>query len=148
MTHSDRSRGGSDKGRSVNNSLSGLSAACPGYPPGLSAPAVPRLTDEIQPIFNTSCALANCHVGDGAGGLNLEAVRAFDELVGVASTEVDDPLVAPGDLEHSYLYEKVNTDTPRVGDRMPGERPRPTRHRSPAPVDRGRRTAVSTARAQ
>jgi hypothetical protein len=82
-------------------------------------PAVPRLTDEIQPIFNASCALANCHVGDGAGSLNLEAVRAYDELVGVQSTEVDDLLVAAGDLDHSYLYEKVTKDTPRVGDRMP-----------------------------
>jgi len=82
-------------------------------------PAVPRLTDEIQPIFNASCALANCHVGDGAGGLNLEAGRAYGDLVGVHSTEVDDPLVAPGDLDHSYLYEKVTKDMPRVGDRMP-----------------------------
>src|SRR5262249_21658119 len=62
-------------------------------------PAVPHLTDEIQPIFNTSCALANCHVGDGAGGLNLEATRSYDDLVGVQSTEVSDLLVAPGDLD-------------------------------------------------
>jgi hypothetical protein len=82
-------------------------------------PAVPRLTDEIQPIFDGSCALANCHVGDGAGGLNLEPGRAFDELVGVASTEVDEPLVSPGDLDRSYLFEKLVSDRPRVGDRMP-----------------------------
>ncbi len=84
-----------------------------------AVPAVPNLTDEIQPIFNSSCALANCHVGDGAGGLNLEAGRAFAELVGVPSTEVDDRLVVPGDPALSYLFEKVNADQPRVGDRMP-----------------------------
>ena len=82
-------------------------------------PAVPHLTDEIQPIFDGGCALANCHVGDGAAGLNLEAGRAFGELVGVPSTEVADQLVVPGDLEHSYLFEKITKDMPRVGDRMP-----------------------------
>lgn len=82
-------------------------------------PAVPRLTDEIQPIFDAGCAIANCHVGDGAGGLNLEAGRAFAELVGVPSTQVDDLLVAAGDPARSYLFEKVDATQPRVGDRMP-----------------------------
>jgi hypothetical protein len=84
-----------------------------------AVPAVPSLTDEIQPIFNAGCALANCHVGDGAAGLDLEAGRAFAELVGVTSTEVADPLVVPGDPAGSYLFEKVDAAQPRVGDRMP-----------------------------
>lgn len=83
------------------------------------APPVPHLTDEIQPIFDGGCALANCHVGDGAGGLNLEPGRAFDELVGVTSSEVTDLLVKAGDPDGSYLFEKVTVDRPRVGDRMP-----------------------------
>jgi hypothetical protein len=82
-------------------------------------PAVPNLTDEVQPIFNGSCALANCHVGDGAGGLNLEAGRAFAELVDVPSSEVDDLLVVSGDPARSFLFEKVDAERPRVGDRMP-----------------------------
>ena len=82
-------------------------------------PAVPHLTDEIQPIFDGSCALANCHVGDGAAGLSLETARAYDELVGVMSSEVNGPLVAAGDLGDSFLYEKLASDRPRVGDRMP-----------------------------
>ena len=82
-------------------------------------PAVPSLTDEIQPIFNASCALANCHVGDGAGGLNLEAGLAFAELVDVSSSQVEDLLVVPGDPARSYLFEKVDAERPRVGDRMP-----------------------------
>lgn len=82
-------------------------------------PAVPDLTNEIQPIFNGSCALANCHVGDGAAGLNLEAGLAFAELVGAPSTQVDGLLVAPGGPEESYLFEKVAAERPQVGDRMP-----------------------------
>jgi hypothetical protein len=82
-------------------------------------PAMPHLTDEIQPIFNSGCALANCHTGDGAGGLNLEPGRAFNELVNVKSSEVDDLLVKPGDTTGSFLFEKITADPPRVGDRMP-----------------------------
>lgn len=82
-------------------------------------PAVPSLTDEIEPIFTASCALVNCHVGDGAGGLNLEPGRAFDELINVHSAQVDGLLVVPGAPEQSYLFEKVSNDTPRQGDRMP-----------------------------
>jgi hypothetical protein len=80
---------------------------------------VPGLTSEIQPIFTASCALANCHVGDGAGGLNLELGRSFTELVNAHSTEVDDVLVAPGSPEESYLFEKITADLPRSGERMP-----------------------------
>jgi len=82
-------------------------------------PAAPALADEIQPIFTKSCALANCHIGDGAGGLNLEPGRSYDELVGVRSTQVDDDLVASGEPERSYLLEKVIREEPSVGLRMP-----------------------------
>jgi hypothetical protein len=82
-------------------------------------PMVPALSDEIQPIFTTSCAIANCHIGDGAAQLNLEAGRAFAELVGVPSTEVDSLLVVPGDPDASYLFEKITVEEPRQGDRMP-----------------------------
>ena len=82
-------------------------------------PMVPALSDEVQPIFTTSCAIANCHIGDGAAQLNLEAGRAFAELVGVPSTQVDSLLVVPGDPDASYLFEKITNEEPRQGDRMP-----------------------------
>jgi hypothetical protein len=82
-------------------------------------PSVPSLTAEIQPIFDTSCAISNCHVGDGIAGLSLEPGRAYDELIGVDSTQVSGQLVVPGSPETSYLFEKISTEAPRVGDRMP-----------------------------
>jgi hypothetical protein len=82
-------------------------------------PQVPNLTDEIQPILTTSCALANCHVGDGAAGLNLEAGQAFGEAVNVGSAQVGALLVAPGSPDSSYLFEKIAVESPSVGDRMP-----------------------------
>lgn len=50
--------------------------------------------------------------------MDLEPARAYDELVGVMSSEVNDPLVTPGDLDQSYLFEKIVADRPCVGDRM------------------------------
>ncbi|GIW42648.1 MAG: hypothetical protein KatS3mg076_3225 [Candidatus Binatia bacterium] len=82
-------------------------------------PRVPSLSQEIQPIFDASCALANCHIGDGAAGLDLEPGLAFGELVRVPSTQVQGVLVDPGNPDGSYLFEKVAADTPRVGSRMP-----------------------------
>lgn len=78
---------------------------------------VPTLEVEIQPILSGSCALVNCHVGDGAAGLNLEPGRAFGELIGVPSTQVEGSLVSPGDPASSYLLEKLVE--PRIGVRMP-----------------------------
>ena len=45
--------------------------------------------------------------------------RSFDELVDAPSSQVDDLLVVPGDPDASYLFEKVASEAPRVGDRMP-----------------------------
>ena len=106
-------------------------------------PAVPRLTDEIQPIFNAGCALANCHVGDGAGGLNLEAGRAFAELVGVPSTQVDDVLVGVG-RPGAQLPVREGRFRPAAGGRSHAarQRPRPTGHRGHPPMDRRRRSRM------
>lgn len=82
-------------------------------------PATPTLTAEIQPILTTSCALVNCHTGDGAGALNLDAGSSFSEIVNVPSSQVTDLRVKPGDPPLSYLFEKIISDRPRVGDRMP-----------------------------
>jgi hypothetical protein len=82
-------------------------------------PANPTLSLEIQPIFTKSCALVNCHTGDGAAELNLDSGNAFAELVNVPSVQVDDLRVKPGDPALSYLFEKITSERPRVGDRMP-----------------------------
>jgi hypothetical protein len=84
-----------------------------------SIPAVPSLTDEIQPIFTSSCALVNCHVGDGGAGLNLEAGLSFAELISVASSQIEGVRVSPGQPEASYLFEKITSVEPRFGERMP-----------------------------
>jgi hypothetical protein len=81
---------------------------------GRSAPIVPTLSSDVQPIFDSRCA-GNCHA-DGSGGclatpvsgLSLCAAEARDALVGAPSREVSGLLrVAPGDSARSYLLRKV-----------------------------------------
>ena len=68
----------------------------------------PSLATDIQPIFNKSCAFANCHDASAAAGLDLSNGKAHANLVNVAST--NDPAkvrVIPNDADSSYLYFKI-----------------------------------------
>jgi len=76
---------------------------------------------EIQPIFDLTCALAGCHsTGSASGGLVLAAGSAFDNLVGVPSSQ--QPAVshvASGDPDNSYLVRKIEGAAGISGGRMP-----------------------------
>lgn len=80
----------------------------------------PGTLSEIEAeIFAKSCAFAACHKGAGpAGGLNLEGAT-HAKLVGVTATGAAKPLIAPGDPEGSYLFEKLTVAIPSNGDQMP-----------------------------
>ncbi|MBL8949637.1 MAG: hypothetical protein JNK82_02595 [Myxococcaceae bacterium] len=76
-------------------------------------------------ILTETCAVY-CHRGASAPkGLQLEASKAYDKLVGVPSVEVPGLMrVKPGAPFDSYLYVKiVPTDARRVGERMPLDEP-------------------------
>jgi len=76
---------------------------------------------DIQPFFNQQCYA--CHLrGAEPGGLALEPGVAYDELVGVESTQSDLLRVAPGEPESSYLVHKLRGTHLEVGGqgaRMP-----------------------------
>ena len=71
-------------------------------------------------VFDSTCALSEtCHRGKTpSAGLNLEA-PVHTKLVGVPSSESGRPLVVPGDPESSFLFEKISSDPPSHGSRMP-----------------------------
>jgi len=81
--------------------------------------ANPSFQNDIQPIFNSSCAISSCHNATAQAGLDLSAGKAYSTLVNVASTEVPALMrVSPGDATNSYLVMKLeNRQT--VGGRMP-----------------------------
>ena len=67
--------------------------------------------DDVRPVFQTWCA--SCHLGDTArGDLSLSDAAA---LVEVAHPETGLDLVAPGDLEGSYLWHKLMDTHGEVG---------------------------------
>lgn len=85
----------------------------------------PDLASIQKNIFVRSCASAGCHSAtEPAAFLNLMSANLESELVGVASSVCDSKLrVVPGDPEQSFLYEKMSSDKPACGTRMPPSAP-------------------------
>ncbi|HYG75798.1 MAG TPA: PKD domain-containing protein [Planctomycetota bacterium] len=73
----------------------------------------------VQAIFDARCL--ECHIGaDSPYGLDLSAFRSYTRLVNERSQEVPSLFrVKPGNSKNSYLLQKLNCATPKVGDRMP-----------------------------
>lgn len=89
---------------------------------GGSAPAcTPDLASIQQTIFTPQCATSGCHAGDNpAAALSLAAGTGVEaRLVGVEAGTCDGPLVTPGSLDHSFLYDKITSAAPRCGAHMP-----------------------------
>ncbi len=65
--------------------------------------------NNIQPIFNRSCALAGCHIPPTLnGGQDLSAGRAYRATVNAKSQQKPRVLrVKPGDPDNSYLFQKI-----------------------------------------
>lgn len=79
------------------------------------------LSGHVQPIFTASCTGSTCHSGTRPqADLSLDAGRAHAELVGVGSRCSDGKLlVAPGDVDGSYLINKLTGEGICTGMRMP-----------------------------
>jgi hypothetical protein len=69
---------------------------------------------DIQPIFNASCAISNCHVPGGIGPLSM--------LPGVSYDTIAFRLV-PGDASASYFYKRITENDPPSFLQMPLNKP-------------------------
>ncbi|NOS99539.1 MAG: hypothetical protein HOP29_02810 [Phycisphaerales bacterium] len=91
--------------------------------PGQATGEVVSYADHIQPMLTAKCV--SCHQEGGLADLVGIALRAtpgeaHDSMVNQPS--VQDPtlmLIVPGDAEASLIYQKVSSDSPPVGMRMP-----------------------------
>lgn len=93
--------------------------------------------DDLLPILTGTCGVAGCHTqppiddpaypggnGEAAGGLVMDGVIAFANLVNVPSVERPElDRVEPFDAERSYLIRKLRGDGDIFGDRMPQDGP-------------------------
>ena len=92
-------------------------------PKACKPPATPTVcfANNIQPIFNRSCALPSCHIGPvPAGGQDLTAGVAYSQSVNVPSTQ--EPRlkrVKPGFPDDSYLVRKLQGGPHISGAMMP-----------------------------
>ena len=74
------------------------------------------LSDDVQPIFTSNCALSGCHVGTNPRrGLNLSVGQTFANVVDVVATQSTINLVTPGQPDNSYLVHKVQGTHLAVG---------------------------------
>ena len=94
--------------------LSLLVVGCEPHDPG------PSFTQDVAPILKRNCVM--CHMEGGAlGELSLHP-QPHAALVGAASVQTDLVLVAPCDVEASYLYHKMlgsHLDVGGEGESMP-----------------------------
>jgi hypothetical protein len=83
-------------------------------------PTPVSFSQQIQPIFNGSCAIPTCHASPSpAQGLNLSQGQSYNALVNVPSSQRPSVLrVAPSEPNNSYLINKIKGENIN-GSRMP-----------------------------
>lgn len=71
---------------------------------------------DVQPIFQQSCGGGSCHIDQSTNGVELTTYEHALASVGISYGEA---IVVAGDLASSPLYEKISSDSPEHGSRMP-----------------------------
>lgn len=88
-----------------------------------SSAVAPRLSELVGAFFGPTCVLGRCHTTLApAGGLSLtnRGTSVYDGLVNVPSSALPDRIrVVPYDPSASYLIEKLESEMPAAGTRMP-----------------------------
>ena len=85
----------------------------------------PATLESVETVLAARCAIVGCHDADPLAAsvmLDLRRGRVIASVVRVAAREADGGCgtrVVPGDAGASYLYQKLSSDTPCDGLRMP-----------------------------
>ena len=74
-------------------------------------------SQDIQPIFNGSCALSGCHdSGTQESGVNLSS---YDDAINSVGVQYETEIIQPGEPQNSPIVDKISTENPQFGERMP-----------------------------
>lgn len=82
---------------------------------GEEPPPEPTFTN-VQEIFNGSCGGTECHIGERTNGVRLDSYEDVTESEGLQYGEL---VVQEEDAAGSPLVDKIESDNPEYGVRMP-----------------------------
>lgn len=90
----------------------------PGPGPGPQQPV--SFAADIEPIFNGSCAVSGCHNSSTQeSGVDLSSYGAALSSVG---DQYGTEIIEPGDPSASPIIDKISSNNPEFGERMPLDR--------------------------
>lgn len=72
--------------------------------------------DNIQLIFNESCGGSGCHINGAQSGVQL---NNYDNIIDSEGAQYERKVVQPEDADDSPLVDKIESNDPQFGDRMP-----------------------------
>jgi hypothetical protein len=72
--------------------------------------------NDVKPILQRSCGGLLCHINMASSGVDM---TSYESLMASVGAQYLKPVVIPGDPDASPLIEKVSSDTPSYGVRMP-----------------------------
>lgn len=75
-------------------------------------------SQDVLPIFTTSCGGGGCHIDQSVSGVNLSS---YQHVVNSQGQQYGEHVVLPDDAANSPLIDKLRPD-PRFGGRMPPDR--------------------------
>lgn len=78
-------------------------------------PSEVSYSQDIQPIFSSSCAGSGCHIPNSTNGVNLSS---YEDVMNSIGLSYNTHIVDPGNADGSPIVDKITSD-PEFGARMP-----------------------------
>lgn len=72
--------------------------------------------ENVLDIFNSSCGGSGCHIGERTNGVRLDS---YDNVMESEGVQYGERVVQEGDGDGSPLVDKIESDNPEYGERMP-----------------------------
>lgn len=82
---------------------------------GQEEPPEPTFTN-VQEIFNGSCGGSNCHISSPQSGVQL---NNYENVMSSEGAQYGELVVQENDADGSPLVDKIESDNPEFGQRMP-----------------------------
>lgn len=86
---------------------------------GGSTPSEPTFSN-VQTIFNGNCATSGCH--NSSTQQNGVDLSSYDAAMNSVGSQYGTEVIKPNDADGSPLVDKISSDNPQYGVRMPKDR--------------------------